>query len=192
MENKYTYLAHYASQYYDPVKAHEYYMKHRELKNRTSTAQLNEEGKKTADYVKNQLNAERDQKIKSHSDATNAKINTLNDQKKSNIEIHKNEMSSRIKSLQNTLSNMSKEQKAANRERIMGQINILRENNNKERERLQAEFKASSNSLRSDHKTTKSNITQEYNEKYADELDKIRSESQYQKVSKTSKKKSTK
>lgn len=38
------YLIHYASEYYDPVKAHEYYMKHRHLKGRT-TSGLNEEGK---------------------------------------------------------------------------------------------------------------------------------------------------
>ena len=28
-------ILHYASPYYDPVKAHEYYMKHRQLKGRT-------------------------------------------------------------------------------------------------------------------------------------------------------------
>lgn len=34
------FLAHYASQYYDPVKAHEYYMQNRELANQQSTAAL--------------------------------------------------------------------------------------------------------------------------------------------------------
>lgn len=51
----------YKSKYYDPVKAHEYYMKHRQLKGRkkkTSTADLSEAGKIAAKEVKEQLQAE--------------------------------------------------------------------------------------------------------------------------------------
>ena len=39
-------LQHYASPYYDPIKAHEYYMKNRELKERRSVTKLSDEGKK--------------------------------------------------------------------------------------------------------------------------------------------------
>ena len=51
----------YKSKYYDPAKAHEYYMKHRKLKGRkkrTSTADLSEAGKIAAKEVKEQLQAE--------------------------------------------------------------------------------------------------------------------------------------
>lgn len=51
----------YKSKYYDPVKAHEYYVKHRQLKGRskkTSTADLSETGKIAAKEVKEQLQAE--------------------------------------------------------------------------------------------------------------------------------------
>ena len=52
----------YASKYYDPVKRHEYYMKHRQLKGRqkkaTSTAGLSEDGKAAAAEVKEKLMAE--------------------------------------------------------------------------------------------------------------------------------------
>lgn len=51
----------YKSKYYDPQKAHEYYMKHRQLKGRkkkTSIADLSEEGKIAAKEVKEQLQAE--------------------------------------------------------------------------------------------------------------------------------------
>lgn len=54
----------YSSKYYDPVKAHEYYMKHRKLKGRkkrTSTKGLNEEGKSAAKYIKEQIMEERKQ-----------------------------------------------------------------------------------------------------------------------------------
>lgn len=76
------YLAHYSSEYYDPVKAHEYYMKNRELKGRKSTAKLNDEGKAAASYVKEQLNQERSNKVKDHSVTTNNKIDSLREQKK--------------------------------------------------------------------------------------------------------------
>lgn len=45
----------YASKYYDPVKAHEYYEKHKKLKGRTSTKGLSEQGKQAAKYVKEQI-----------------------------------------------------------------------------------------------------------------------------------------
>lgn len=51
----------YKSKYYDPIKAHEYYLKHRKLKgrtNKTSTADLSEAGKIAAKEVKEQLQAE--------------------------------------------------------------------------------------------------------------------------------------
>ena len=44
-EPKVAVLRHYASPYYDPEKAHEYYMRTRELKGRSTTS-LNDEGKK--------------------------------------------------------------------------------------------------------------------------------------------------
>lgn len=51
----------YKSKYYDPQKAHEYYMKHRQLKGRkkkTSIADLSDAGKIAAKEVKEQLQAE--------------------------------------------------------------------------------------------------------------------------------------
>lgn len=57
----------YASKYYDPAKAHEYYMKHRQLKGRkkkTSIADLSEEGKIAAKEVKERLNEEMKAELK--------------------------------------------------------------------------------------------------------------------------------
>ena len=56
-------LRHYASPYYDPVKAHEYYMRTRELKGR-STSSLNDEGKKVWSYTKNNIKSEKAAKVK--------------------------------------------------------------------------------------------------------------------------------
>jgi hypothetical protein len=49
------YLSHYSSEFYDPVKAHEYYLKNRELKGRSSGG-LKTEAKKSAwQYVKGKI-----------------------------------------------------------------------------------------------------------------------------------------
>lgn len=177
-------LAHYASPYYDPVKAHEYYMRTRELKGRTSTASLNDEGKNAARYVKERLNSERKGKVQTHKDQTNTKIEQLKDQKKSNIEEHKNIMQGKIDQLKGKLKGMSKEEKARNKEKIYSQIASLREDNKQERLRLQEDFKASNASLRTAHKDEKGKLKVEYDAKYAQELERIRSDPGFKRVPK--------
>jgi len=62
MQNN-TILAHaYSSKYYDPVKAHEYYMKNRVLKGRQRRS-LNEEGRLTEQYAKRQIDDDKKRKI---------------------------------------------------------------------------------------------------------------------------------
>lgn len=62
-ESKVAVLRHYASPYYDPQKAHEYYMRTRELKGRSTTS-LNDEGKKIWSYTKIISNLKRQQRSK--------------------------------------------------------------------------------------------------------------------------------
>lgn len=57
-------LQHYASPYYDPVKAHEYYMRIRELNGRRSTTKLNDEGKKSGLIQKMKITSEKKEKVK--------------------------------------------------------------------------------------------------------------------------------
>lgn len=177
-------IKHYASPYYDPLKAHEYYLKNRELKGRRSTAKLNDEGKNAARYVKEQLSTERKQKVETHKEQTNSTIDSLREHKNAQVEAHKNAMQAKIDSLRQKLKGMSKEEKARNKERIYDQIDSLREDNKAQRQRLAESFKAASGSLRTEHKEERSRLKDEYDEKYLQELDKIRSESKFQKVSK--------
>ena len=84
------YLAHYASPYYDPVKAHEYYMKNRELKGRKSTTGLNEKGRIAAQYAKAQINAEYNKIVSQLSQNTaSEKSNTQNEYKNSSSSLRK-------------------------------------------------------------------------------------------------------
>ena len=94
--------AKYASPYYDPEKAHEYYMKNRELKERKSTARLNEKGHEVADYVKSQVEAERDSKLEAHSADTASQLETLKTNKQTQTEQNKSTTSAEIDSLKST------------------------------------------------------------------------------------------
>lgn len=182
-------LQHYASPYYDPVKAHEYYLKNRELKGRRSTAKLNEEGKIAARYVREQLSNERKQKVESHREQTMSKIDSLRERKNAKIESHKNAMRAKIDNLRQMLKGMGKAEKARNKERIYSLIGSLREENKEMRRQLSEDFKSDSSSLRTDHKNERSRLKEKYDEKYIQELDKIRSESKFQKTSKRKSKK---
>ena len=203
-------LKHYASPYYDPVKAHEYYMKTRELKgenSRSSTAGLNDEGKAVAKYVKNQLDTERKGKIEDHSNQTQAQINakkndmnsTIKSKKEnmeSTIESHKTQTTQKIEKLREELSGMSMDDWNKHAERIQSEIAKLREDNSTIRAKLQEAYSAESANLRNDyknestnlrnaHKTETDRLKTEYEEKYKSELDKIKSDVKYIKVSKS-------
>ena len=67
----------YASKYYDPVKAHEYYEQHKKLKGRKSTAGLNDKGKASAMQVKAKLDEQKKSAIASYKDAMNRKIDAI-------------------------------------------------------------------------------------------------------------------
>ena len=175
-------ILHYASPYYDPVKAHEYYIKHRELKGRASTAGLNDEGKAAASYVKEQLTTERKSKVEANKEDTTNQIDKLREQKKSNIEAHKAAMQSQIDRLKAKLSSMSPADKQKNRDRIAANISVLREQNAAERERLNAEFQAQSKTLRTAQKETNENLKTEYDDKYLSELEKIKANPAFQKA----------
>ena len=153
-------ILHYASPYYDPVKAHEYYMKHRELKGRTSTAGLNDEGKAAASYVKEQLTTEHKTKVEANNEDTTNQIDKLREQKKSNIEAHKAAMQRQIDQLRAKLSSMSSADK----------------------QRLNAEFQEQSKSLRTAQKETNKNLKTEYDDKYLSELEKIKANLAFQKA----------
>lgn len=75
----------YASKYYDPQKAHEYYEKHKQLKGRserTSTKGLNEEGKLVAKQVKEAINAEKKEFMKALNEKMKERIAQLREELK--------------------------------------------------------------------------------------------------------------
>lgn len=97
----------YASKYYDPVKAHQYYLAHRQLKGRKSTSALNDTGKEAAKYIKEKLTQEKNQII----------------------ETYKASMNQQIASIKAKYKGMSKEQRKAQRDKIYADIHALRQAN---------------------------------------------------------------
>lgn len=180
-------LMHYASKYYDPKKAHEYYMRTRELSDRKSTSSLNDTGKEIAKNVKDNLDAERAQKVELHKDQTKNKIDQLSSSKQQQIESNREIVNNKIQSLRDQLKSMSSAEKKANKEFIQSIIDGLRDQNKKDRLELQESFSNDRKSLNDAHSEKKKALKEEYDEKYLQELDKIRSESEYVKKSKKKK-----
>jgi len=180
-------LAHkqYASPYYDPQKAHEYYMKNRELKGR-GTSGLNEEGKFTANAVKEALYKERDDKIQSHQNQTNEAIEKSRDQMRSSIEAGNKQTSATVRSNTNQMNteisnntdqmnsaleqertNVKNRIKAASRQ-MSTQISSLQEQLSKmgpnQRKARKAEFQAKIDKLRQENEDQRDELNAAYSE----------------------------
>lgn len=124
----------YASKYYDPEKAHEYYEKTKKLKGRRSNKGLNEEGQAAAEYMRKQVDEQHAKELETHTADTQKKleqvdtdlettVKSISDNLQSALEAARNATASDIENakarLQTVISNSSN--------RIQNQINILRE-----------------------------------------------------------------
>lgn len=146
-------LYHYASPYYDPVKAHEYYMRTRVLKGRRSTAGLNEEGRVAAKIIKENLGVEKKEKSKSLRSKATEKANTQS-----------SAIQERIATIRAKFKGMSKEERTQNRESARREIAEMRNEIKLERESI---FRQLGIDI--------AGLNKEYDKKYYDELDKLRS-----------------
>lgn len=70
------FLEHYASEYYDPVKAHEYYERTKQLKGRT-TSGMSDKQKEAWAYTKDQISTKKKSKIELEQEAKEKKIEQL-------------------------------------------------------------------------------------------------------------------
>lgn len=128
----------YASPYYDPVKAHEYYMRTRKLKGRHSTAGLSDKGRETAQYVKAQLTSERKAKVEKSKADMNYKIAVRKKKRDNFIKNSKAALKTALNSLRNTkISSIKSNQAsikakvASNNEATKKEIDTKRDQKNK-------------------------------------------------------------
>lgn len=166
------FLMHYASPYYDPEKAHEYYMKHRELKGKSS---LNTTGKEAAEYVRGMLDEEKQAKLKalaerkesdekSNSDALSQKLDAMQTKNKADVEAYSDIVKKQIEKLQDLATNMK------NKRSVSIQIDALRDKNQKKKAQLTAAYQKSVASEKSASSDRKTSITK----KYSDDVQKVK------------------
>ena len=154
-EPKVAVLRHYASPYYDPQKAHEYYMRTRELKGRSATS-LNDEGKKIWSYTKNNIKSEKAAKVKEEQEKRDQKITELREK----AEATKEQISSRLKELNEALTqNASDRKKSIDTDKDSDLEEIPSGLSKAERSKRVAERTAKIAKLRNDAKSDKAKIS---------------------------------
>lgn len=146
---------HYASKYYDPVKAHEYYMRTRQLKGRdTQGKTLNDEGKKAKTYITKKVREERDSVLKKEQSNRNQKIYS------SSVE-----MSNQIRQLRLQMKQLTPEKKKTLGKQIQRKIAGLREDNARAKADFQKKYSEFAKKTRSDYSKT---LDSEINKLYSD------------------------
>lgn len=208
-------LLHYASEYYDPAKAHEYYLKNRQLKGRTG---LSDEGKDVWDATKNNISAEKKSRLKDY--AKQKEIDIKNSRDKA--EAIRTEITNKLKALSDKLNakyksdndaitkqmqaissnkSLSKEQKAEKRAELVAQRQKLSSNRKDEssknasamkaeRTKTASDLKAAIESAREMYTKNKESLDSNYEAKTQNEYDNIKE--QYTEVKKGRGSKSTK
>lgn len=157
----------YASKYYDPAKAHEYYEKHKKLKGRTSTAGLNDSGRNAAKMVREALMAEKKEYNQKVNEALKAKVEEIKKELKEKIANMREE-------LKNKLKGLSKEEKAKIKEQYKGLISGMRE-----------EYKGKTQTVKDAAKQAKEQAKEQYQQMYENEIAKIKGDKSMQKVKKS-------
>ena len=162
-------MPQYSSKYYDPVKAHQYYEEHKQLKGKKpSTATLNETGKKAATYVKEQITKEKNEALETESKNYGKRIIQQTSDAKA-----------RITSLQKKFSKLSRAQKKILGPKIQKELQKIQEDINRKREILKNEYEKN-----------RKFINENYSNKYDSEVEKMNQDSSMVKQKTT--KKSTK
>ena len=194
-------IAHYASQYYDPVKAHEYYERTKKLKGRRTGTSLNDAGREAKTYVRNRINAKRDQDLKNAE--AQSKKRTVERKKSAERETYDNirkeseELGKKLDELISMTSKLDGPTLRANKKRILAVVNSLSAKNKQSRTKLISLYKTNKTKINTEERekltAEKKKIRSDATNTYNSELEKIQGDSKFQSTKNTkstSKKKS--
>ena len=179
----------YSSKYYDPVKAHEYYMKHRKLKGKTRSTVLNETGKKAQTYVKNQISEEQKKVVETEGKNYKSRVEKENKRHKDAMFSQIQTAKVKISALQKKYSKLSPAQKRILGPKIKAELQKIKTQNETRRKQLESINITNRNKLSEQHSTNVKNINKKYSKIYESEVDKMHKDS---KLADPIKKKSTK
>ncbi len=121
---------------YDPVKAHEYYEKNKQLKGKRSTKGFTQTQKEQFAYAKDQLREQYKEEVSSISDSVKQQKEMLTQLAKAKIESIRQQLKDRLKY-------MTPEEKKAAREAIGAAIGKIRESTASKKQSVSEKGKAS-------------------------------------------------
>lgn len=199
MHDEDDYIAHYASPYYDPVKAHEYYERTKKLKGRR-IGTLNDKGKEAKAYVKTKINSKRDFDLKNAETQSAKRIEERKQASKretyDRIKKESDELGQKLDKLISAVSKLDGPALRANKKRILNVINQLASKNKQSRTALISMYKSNKTKINTEERerltAEKKKIRTDASSSYEKELSKIQSDSNFLNVKKTRTKKSRK
>lgn len=199
MHDEDDYIAHYASQYYDPVKAHEYYERTKKLKGRR-IGTLNDKGKEAKAYVKTKINSKRDSDLKNAETQSAKRIEERKQASKretyDRIKKESDELGQKLDKLISAVSKLDGPTLRANKKRILNVINQLASKNKQSRTALISMYKSNKTKINTEERerltAEKKKIRTDASSSYEKELSKIQSDSNFLNVKKTRTKKGRK
>jgi hypothetical protein len=147
----------YSSKYYDPDKAHAYYMANRKLKGRTSTKGMSQKQKEALKYIKEQLKEEKKKVIADTKKVLDGQIKTLRQTIKDEI--------ARMREAKNAALKGTKDK--AEKQRIRDEYNA-------KSKALREQMKGQISKARSAYKDFKTKLKDYYKEKYNQEYDNVK------------------
>lgn len=176
-----------ASKYYDPVKAHEYYERTKQLKGRRRVGDLRGKKKKQAwEYVKYKVGEEKKATLETAKIKNKASVEQL----RSTARQHREFLSEKIKALFDQISSdvdrqidalpegLSRTERSAKIKEIRGTAKTTKETSraerDKEREDLSSALKGSLESARIAYKQTRESIKDRYEQKLDSEFEAIK------------------
>jgi len=197
------FLAHYSSVYYDPAKAHEYYLKNRKLQPKRSLKGMSDSQRDKWSVVKQNISEEKKSKLTSERDANKQQIEAL----RANAQARRKQISEKLQKLSARLSknvtsdlerisdmtqfkidnlpdSMSPEKRAEMINKIQKSANSkktgLKEGSQhpdklaKEREAIGADLKVKIEGAREAFKKAKESINANYEQVYQKEYEKVK------------------
>lgn len=162
-------LAHYASKYYDPVKAKEYYERTKQLKGKGSaTASLTTNQRQGIGYAKNQIATSRQDELKQLAAKREAKLNDAAKRIKAKLE---ELIAKRADAILKRLEHLPKD---ADPKMVSNLMKSHSENVNKARREASKELQSTMKSVRDTFKKARDDVNAKYNKAQATEESNIR------------------
>lgn len=162
---------------YDPVKAHEYYEKHKKLKGRRSTKGFSQSQKERFAFAKFQLGEDKKRQISEISEQRKALAAQVSQDIREKKEAATKQAAAQIEKIRSRLKALkgaSPERKEQMRDMIAGAVASIRESTKQKREQLTGQGKAARQEISEAAKTAKQGVREEYEKKVDEAYNKIK------------------